>query len=110
MAATGELTGALTSPRARPRADDRRWPDSRQTTLHPTRPGKSLAPGPHRTALDVWQHSRVEAARRCQCWMRTRSARGAARPGPAAVRPANLPRLPEGALAPHRTRRHTNSL
>ena len=110
MAATGVLTGELTSPRARPRADHRRWPDSRRTTLRPTRPGTSLAPGPHRTALAAWQHSRAEAARRCQCSMRTRSVRGAALPGPAAARPANLPRLRQGASAPHRTRRHTNSL
>ena len=93
MAATGVLTGELTSPRARPRADHRRWPDSRRTTLRPTRPGRSLAPGPHRTARVAWQHSTAAAARRCQCWMRTRSVRGAALPGPAAARPANLPRL-----------------
>jgi hypothetical protein len=44
MAATGALMGELTSLRARPRADHRQWPDSPQTTLRPTRPGKSLAP------------------------------------------------------------------
>src|SRR5450631_3808654 len=110
MAATGVLMAELTSPRARPRTDHLRWPDSRRTTLRPTRPGKSLAPGPHRSALAAWQHARAEGARRCQCWMRTRFARGAALPGSAAARPANLPRLGEGASAPHRTRRHTNSI
>src|SRR5450755_2885581 len=82
MVATGVLTEELTSQRARPRRDHLRWPGSRRTRLRPTRPGMSLAPGPHRTALAAWQHSKAVAARRCQCWMRTRSARGAALPGP----------------------------